>query len=115
MKKSLVVYLQYLQDSHNKQLAVSLAEFREYAAGHAVVSARDGNDYAVFNDGSNYVTVTLSNSGFIGRSELLDFLPSGQGDVNIYAVFDELRPAHEWLIQVMIFDNDLKGDYDSNV
>ena len=115
MKKSLVEYLQYLKQSNADRLAVSVAEFREYAAFHAVVSARDGNDYAIFNDGPSYVTAVISNNGFIGRAALTDFLPSGQGDVNIYEVFDDLTPAHEWLVQVMIFDNSLKGGYDSNV
>lgn len=113
MQKSLTEYLQYLQEAHAKSEPVSLAEFRSFVEFFAIKSARDGNDYALFEVGEKYFTATLTNNGFLDRG--IEYVANGQGDVIEVTEHDSRHIALESIVQIIIYDNDLTGVYGSNV
>lgn len=113
--KTLNEYLQYLhaqavaREDADAGEVVSIAEFRDYAA-QALFSARDGNDYAVFPDGDKFTMVVLGNNVSLGEIEA----PTGQGFINTMYTGDDYQEVLEEVIQVMIYDNDVRGVYGSN-
>jgi hypothetical protein len=115
MRPTLVEYLATLETAHKREggtfepVQVSLADFRDYASVYALCSARDGNDYAVFPMGEQFVCVVLDNGISLNGRNV-----TGQGSVNIYHVCDTHELAQQQLIQVMIYDNNLIGIYDHN-